>query len=195
MAGRNVIIVRAVVDQYLPIDELEPFHRVQRLHADVPPTEHGVEIPARIAQIGLEARRVLGPSREDDPRIGLDAGLDHTVGRLIERAVIGLRLPGECSRGRRRCGVSPAVTTAHEALGVAVVSAHDAVAAMAAHVEERVQPALPVAGQDDGVFAHVGVEEIVGPGHQALARDHQPGGARRSSPSPRRTSPARRCGG
>src|SRR5215472_7756922 len=37
------------------------------------------------------------------------------------------------------------------------------------------EAALPVAGQDDRVFAHIGVEEIVGRGHQALMPDHQPG--------------------
>ena len=64
---------------------------------------------------------------------------------------------------------------AHEAFGVAVVAAHHAVAAVAAHVQQRVQLALPVAGQDDRVLAHVGVEVIVGRGHQALVPDHQPG--------------------
>jgi hypothetical protein len=51
------------------------------------------------------------------------------------------------------------------------VAPHNAVAAVAAHVEERVQPALSVARQDDRVFAHVGVEEIIRPGHQALVPD------------------------
>ena len=37
------------------------------------------------------------------------------------------------------------------------------------------EPALPVAGQDNWVFSHIGVEEIVGRGHQALMPDHQPG--------------------
>jgi hypothetical protein len=46
-----------------------------------------------------------------------------------------------------------------------------------AHVQERVQPALAVAAQDDGVLAHVGVEEVVDLGHQALVPDHQPGAA------------------
>src|SRR5205823_3123648 len=63
----------------------------------------------------------------------------------------------------------------HKALGVAVVATHHAVAAVAAHVQQRVEPALPVASQDDRVFAHVGVEEIVDHGHQALVPDHQPG--------------------
>src|SRR5204862_7950320 len=71
--------------------------------------------------------------------------------------------------------VGPAVIGAHKALGVAVVDATHAVAAVAAHVQQRVQPALPVAGQDDRVFAHIGVKEIVGLGHQALMPDHQPG--------------------
>jgi hypothetical protein len=61
MAGGDMIIVRAVVDQRLPVDRLEPFHRAERLRAAVPPVEYGVEIPARIAQIGLEARGFLGP--------------------------------------------------------------------------------------------------------------------------------------
>src|SRR5580704_3868401 len=39
------------------------------------------------------------------------------------------------------------------------------------------QPALSVAGQDDRVFAHIGVEEIVDLGHQAIMPDHQPGAA------------------
>jgi len=37
-----------------------------------------------------------------------------------------------------------------------------------------VEPALPVAGQDDGIFADEGVKEIVDRGHQALMPDHQP---------------------
>src|SRR5271155_2038930 len=37
------------------------------------------------------------------------------------------------------------------------------------------EPALSVAGQDDRVFAHIGVEEIVDRRHQALMPDHQPG--------------------
>jgi hypothetical protein len=106
MAGRDVVVVRAIVDHRLPVDGLEPFHRTERLHAAVPPIEHGVEIPARVAQIGLEARGVRVPGREDDPRIGLDAGLDQTGGRPVERVVIGLALPGDVFEGRRCCGRS-----------------------------------------------------------------------------------------
>ena len=176
MAGRDVVVVRAVVDHRLPVGGLEPFHRAQGLHAAVPPIEHGVEIPARVAQIGLEARGVLGPGGKDDPGVGLHAGLDETKGRPVERVVVGLGLAGDVLEGAV-VAVSPAVIGAHEAFGVAVVAAHHAVAAVAAHVQQRVQLALSVAGQDDRVLAHVGVEVIVGRGHQALVPDHQPGAA------------------
>jgi hypothetical protein len=133
MAGGDVVVVRAVIRQGLPVDGFEPFHRAQRLHAAVPPIEHGVEIPARIAQIGFEARGVRGPGRKDDARIGLDAGLDETEGRLVERVVIGLRLPGDVFEGAV-VAVGPAVIGTHEMPGVAVVATHHAVAAVAAHV-------------------------------------------------------------
>ncbi len=190
MAGRDVVIVRAVVDQCLPVDRLEPFHRAERLHAAVAPIEHGVEIPARVAQIGLEARGVLGPGREDDPSVGLGASLNQSKGRPVERVVIGLGFPGDVFEGAV-VAVGPAVIGAHEALGVAVVAAHHAVAAVAAHVEERVEPALSVAGQDDRVFAHVGVEEIVGPRAPGSRARSSARRARRSSPSRRRRPPHR----
>src|SRR4030095_12653271 len=43
--------------------------------------------------------------------------------------------------------------------------------------EERVQPALAVAREDDRILTHVRVEEVVDLGHQALVADHQPGAA------------------
>jgi hypothetical protein len=46
---------------------------------------------------------------------------------------------------------------------------------MTAHIEQRVELTVPVAGQDDRILAHIGVKEIVGLGNQALVSDHQPG--------------------
>jgi len=93
---------------------------------------HGL-IAARVTEIGFEARRILGPGCEDDPRIGLDARLDQTERWLIEPVVIGLRLPRDEFEGAV-VAIGPAVIAAHEALGVAVIDAAHAVAAMAAHV-------------------------------------------------------------
>ncbi|MGB7025472.1 MAG: hypothetical protein WBD73_16905 [Candidatus Acidiferrales bacterium] len=174
MAGRHVIVVGAIVDQGLPVDRLQPFDRSERLRAAVTPVEYGIEIPAGVAEIGLEARRVPVPGREDDAGIGLDAGRDEAERGLVERAVIGFALARNVLQ-RTVVAVGPAVIGAHEPLGVAVVDATHAVAAVAAHIEQRVEPSLPVAGQDDRVLAHIRVKEIVGRGDQALVADHQPG--------------------
>ena len=174
MGGRDVVVVRAVVHHRLPVDGLEPFHRAQRLHPPVPPVEQRVEVPARVAQIGLERGRIGGPRGEHDPRVRLDPGLDEAELRPIQRVVVRLGPPGHVLE-RAVAAVRPAVVGAHEPRRVAVVAAHHPVATVAAHVEEGVQPSLAVAGQDDGVLAHVGVEEVVGRGHQALVPDHEPG--------------------
>jgi hypothetical protein len=46
-----------------------------------------------------------------------------------------------------------------------------------AHIEESVELTMAIARQDDGILAHIRVEEVVDPGHQALVPDHQPGAA------------------
>ncbi len=48
---------------------------------------------------------------------------------------------------------------------------------MPAHVQEGVDLALRVTGQDDGVLAHVGEEEVVGVGDEALVAEQQPSAA------------------
>ena len=64
---------------------------------------------------------------------------------------------------------------AGEVAGAALVGADDAVAPVAAHIQVSSQAALAVAAQDDRLLAHIGVEVIVGPRHQRLVADHQPG--------------------
>src|SRR5262249_52761585 len=49
--------------------------------------------------------------------------------------------------------------------------------AVPAHVQERVQLALAVAGEDHRVLAHVRMEKVVDPGHKAFVANHQPGTA------------------
>jgi hypothetical protein len=174
MGGRHVIVVGAIVDQGLPVDRLQPFDRSKRLRATATPVEYGIEIPAGVSEKGFQARSLFVPRREDNAGVSLDAGLDEAEGWLVERLVIGFTLAGNVLE-RTVVAVGPAVIGAQEPLGVAVVAAHDAVAAMTAHIEQRVEPSLPVAGQDDRVLAHIGVKEIVGRGDQALVSDHQPG--------------------
>ena len=60
----------------------------------------------RVAEKSLEARRALGLGRKNDPRIGLNAGIDDPERGFVERAVIGLGLAGNVFERRRHCGRS-----------------------------------------------------------------------------------------
>jgi hypothetical protein len=159
MAGGDVIIVRAIVDQRLPVDRLEPFHRPQCLHAAVPAVERGVQIPARVAEVGLEARGVLGPGREDDAGVSLDAGLDQTEGRSVERVVIGLPLAGDMLE-RAVVAIGPAVIGAGETGGVSGVGATHPGTAVPTDVQECIDSAIAVAHDEDRVLAHIGRHEV-----------------------------------
>lgn len=66
---------------------------------------------------------------------------------------------------------------AHEAPSVAVIAAHHAVAAVPAHVQERVELALAVAGENHRVLAHIRMEKVIDLGYEALVSNHQPGAA------------------
>jgi hypothetical protein len=132
-----MVVVRAVVHQRLPVDRLEPFHRTKGLHTTVPPIKSRIQVPARVAQIGFEARSIRGPGGEDDPGIGINAGFDEAQRRPVQRVVIGLGCSGDILQGTV-VGVGPAVVSTHEAPGVAVIATHYTVAAVSAHVQEGV---------------------------------------------------------
>ena len=68
----------------------------------------------------------------------------------------------------------PAVVGADECAGVAVVGAAQAVAAVAADVQEGVYLALPVAGDQHRVLPHVGGEEVAWLGDLGLVAQEQP---------------------
>ena len=68
----------------------------------------------------------------------------------------------------------PAVVGADEGGGVAVFGPAQPVAPVSADVQERADLALPVAGDDDGVFAHVGSHEVAGVGNLGLVTQEEP---------------------
>src|SRR4029450_13199034 len=55
------------------------------------------------------------------------------------------------------------------------IAAHHAVAAVPAHVQEGVELALAIAGENHRVFAHICMEKVVDLRHEALVPNHQPG--------------------
>ena len=66
------------------------------------------------------------------------------------------------------------MVSADEGGGIAVVGAAEAVAAVAADVQEGTNPAGAVAHHQHGVFAHVGGEEVAGVGNLGLVAEQQP---------------------
>lgn len=95
VAGRDMVVVGAVVHQRLPVDGLEPFHRAKGLHATVPSVKDRIQVPARVTQIGFEARGIRCPGSKHDPGIGVDAGLDEAQQWPVQRIVIGLGFSGD----------------------------------------------------------------------------------------------------
>src|SRR5262245_16253834 len=176
MAGGDMVVVGAVVHHRLPVDRLDPFQWTEGLHATIAPVKDRVQVPARITQIGFEAGGIRCPGREDNPRIRLNPRLNEAQGAPVECVVVCLRLPGDMLQ-RTVVGVRPTVVGAHEVPGIAIVAAHHAVAAVPAHVQERVQLALAVAREDHRVIAHVRMEKVVDPGHKAFVANHQHGTA------------------
>ena len=114
------------------------------------------------------------PSGEHDAGVGVSARLHQAQTRPVQRTVVSLLFAGQVLQPPV-VGVGPAVVGAGEVAGVAQVGTHYAVAPVAAHVQEGVQLALAVAGENHRVFPQVGVEEVVGFRHQRLVPDHQPG--------------------
>ena len=111
---------------------------------------------------------------EYQPLVGVELGYrDEAPLGLVELVVVGVLKVGD--RLQIAVGVvGPAVVGTDERAGVAVVSAAEAVAAMAADVQESVDLALPVASDQHGVLAHVGGEEVAGVGELGLVAEEEP---------------------
>src|SRR2546428_10270780 len=88
MTGGDMVVVGAVVHHYLPVDGLDPFQWAEGLHPAVSPVKDRVQVPACITQVGLEARGVLRPGREDNPRIRLNPRRDKAQRAPVERIVV-----------------------------------------------------------------------------------------------------------
>ena len=56
--------------------------------------------------------------------------------------------------------------------GVAVIAAHHTVAAVPAHVQEGVELALAIAGENHRVLTHVRMEKVVDLRYEALVPNH-----------------------
>ena len=170
----HMVVVGAVVHRRLPVERLNPFDGAKGLGAVVQPVEADIQQPPGVAQVVVQAGSAAVPGGEHDAGVGVHPCLHQAQEVAVQRAIVCFLVPGHVFQ-LALVGVGPAVVGAGEVAGIAHVGADDAVAPVAAHVQVGPQAAPPVATEYDRLLAHVGVEEVVGIGHQGLVADHQPG--------------------
>ena len=138
------------------------------------PVEERVEVPGHGPEVFQQRRsvRIEGGEYQSLVRVKLGHWYQAPL-RLVELVVVGVL---EVGHGRQLAVSTkgPAVVGADECPGVAVVGSAEAIATVAADVEESVDLALPVAGDEDGIFAHVGGEEIARVGDLGLVAEEEP---------------------
>ena len=159
----------------LPVGVEGPLvHAAYDLGAALGAVEEGVEVPGHLAEVVEEGRGFGVEGGEVEAAIVVDLGDGHEAPLGgVEFVVVGLLETGdgdELAVG----AVGPAVVGADEGGGVAGVGAADAVAAVSTDVEEGVNLAGGVAGDEDGVLAHVGGEEVAGVGYLGLVAEEEP---------------------
>ena len=136
--------------------------------------EEYVEIPGGGAEVFQQGRRVRVEGGEDEALVDVELGHGNEAPLgLVQLVVVGVLQVGD---GLQRAVVAegPAVIGADEGGGVAVVGAAEAVAAVAADVQERADLAGAVAHHQHRVFAHVGGEEVAGVGNLRLVAEQEP---------------------
>ena len=137
--------------------------------------QNEVHVPGHVAEVVQEARRVRGEGGEDETLVGVHLrGLDEAVLRQVDLVVVPLLAPGDPDEFAVRV-VGPGVVRTGEPLGVAPVGAADPHAPVPATVDQGVQRAVQAAGDDDGLLAHIGGEEIAGLRNLALVAEEHPG--------------------
>src|SRR6185312_1948695 len=155
----------------LPIAlEFEPVRLAQ------PDLAAGIAVDPFVDRLGdgpqpvAQNRRVAVHGAEDEAAIALDAADLHEIElRILEVAGIAVG-PGHTEQ-LAAVGEGPAVIGAGERLGIALLGAADAGAAMGAAVEQRAELALPVARHDQRPQAQLRGDEIVRVRDLALMRE------------------------
>ena len=154
--------------------------------AAVPAVELQVEVAGEVAEIFDEARRGRIPGRPDRALVVVHLrDLDEAPFLLVEPRMVGLaeiRHADQPPVG----AVAPAVIGAGEDGRRALVVAAHLHAAMAAGIEEDVDPAGAVAAQDHRLLAHRRHEIVAGLGDLAFMPDDAARRGRRCAPAPRR---------
>src|SRR5579883_610522 len=184
--GAMVEVADVVLHGELPVAAqpvlLHPDDRLGAALAAVPAVQQGVEPEPHAPQV-LEEGRGGGVPRGPDGALVIHLLRDvyEPPRVLVELPVVGILKARYAQQVARHLhytavdGVRPAVVRAGERLRVALVVAAHLHAAVPAGIEQDVNPALQVAGKDDGLLAHAGDEVVTRMGDLALVPNEQPG--------------------
>ena len=149
-------------------------HAADHLDAALAAVEKGVEIPRHLAEIVEERRRLRVEGGEQQPLVIVELRHRHETPALaLQFVVIGL-LQIRHADQLAVIAVGPAVIGAAEAGRIAVIGSAQPVAAMPADIEEGAYHSIGAAHYQDGVFTHIGREEIAGFGDLALMAQKEP---------------------
>ena len=176
MAPRDVVAVTSeIFRREFPVARHDPFvDAADHLDTTLTAVKERVEVPSHFAKILAQRRRRRIKGGEPQALVIVD--LRHCCQApavAIQFIVVGLFHIGHADKPAV-ITVGPAVIGAGKRRGIAGIGTAQAVAAMAADVEERAHLPSAVTQDQDRVFAHIGSEEIAGLRDLAVVAQKQP---------------------
>ncbi len=158
-----VHVADKIFRRQFPVGADDPLVRAaDKLRAALAAIEKDVEIPGHVAEVIAQRRRFGIEVAEDEAFILIDQRNGSEAETLfVELAVIVLleiRHADECAVA----AIHPAVIRAGERIRIALLQAADAIAAMAADVQESAELAVLTAADEHRVFTHVRGQEVAG---------------------------------
>src|SRR5258708_6719004 len=176
MAPRHVVCVAAeILGREFPIAWHDPFvHAANDFDAAFAAVEEGIQIPGHLPQILAQWRRLRVKGGKQQALVIVQ--LRHRVeapALPLQFALIGF-LEVRHARAAPVIAVGPAVIGAGEARGIAAIGAAEAIAAMAADIEEGADLAGGVSHHQHRVLAHIGRKEVTRLRNLALVAQKEP---------------------
>ena len=167
-------VAAEIFGRELPVARHDPFVRADHLDPALTAVEESVEVPGHLAEVFAQGRRLRVEGGEQQSLVAVQLRNRHQPPVLaLQFAAVEfpqIRHPDEPAV----IAVGPAVIRAGKARGVAAIGAAQPIAAMPADIEKSARPAVTVAHHENGVFAHVGSQEIAGPRDLAFVAQEQP---------------------
>ena len=145
-----------------------PRERAQRARDQLALVEQHVEPPAHVAEELRQRGRLGIEGPEDHPLVAVHLGHAHQAQALAVQLLVIQLLVARHAAERSPVVVGPPVIRAGEGGGTALVGPTDAVAAVAAAIDEGVHLAVGIASDQDRLLTHVRGDEVARLGNLAV---------------------------